>query len=631
MQNGSNNKTIGANELANCVLDIKCFNCNEMGHIARNCLKPDKQKKSKEQSRDDSRASLKARSSGKKAHNRQKQKHKHKGRASKAVETSDLDSKSISDASTGESVNCAWISVRFVDMIEENDCQEVEMVKRISKRLETDQDETSARKDKPWVIDGGATRSCSGNIECFLDLDTSYRGWLGTAGKSTRIMGKERVKALLENGDYAVLNNVLKDRKTLAIGYNIGRTSYLGWTESRDALVTKSGPRAEEIALLTREEPDWDIIHRHFGHPGKPQFKRLAKKLGLELSKDYKFDDATRFLWLYIMEDRRTETVIGILDMWMVREEFFTPGQKKWKSAYEMLYKKKFDIAKLRVPFCKVWFHTETKDKLDPRAHEGVFVGYTKSSSQYLVLDRQGRVRKVTNPIFLEDERGFISYETGEREFTHDEVYNRLRERCCMFDNISAIHSGSSMLNPTVNATVNSTMSLITNHKSTTNVNPSVLNQIDNVEAPTTVDESHSQDSTMSITLDLANPNPSTTPSLLEASQQDTLPKRRSERIRQPTQALIESQQIEQIYGWKSRQERRQEEREASKVSTGSSQVSHEETRLRETANLAVTIEFLLGENDEFALQVDKWLEGEKIPIFKTYKEAVKHPIYGSR
>jgi hypothetical protein len=100
-----------------------------------------------------------------------------------------------------------------------------------------------------------------------------------------------------------------------------------------------------------------------------------------------------------------------------------------------------------------------------------------------------------------------------------------------------------------------------------------------------------------------------------------------------PTRASIESLQTEKIYGRKSRQERRREEREASNASTrdSSSQVSHEEIRLREAANLAVAIELLLGEDDEFALRVDKRLEGEKIPIPKTYEEAVSHPIHGPR
>ncbi|EED15089.1 conserved hypothetical protein [Talaromyces stipitatus ATCC 10500] len=740
MQGGSTNKTIGANESANRASDIKCFNCNEMGHFARNCPKPDKRKKLKEESRDDSQESSKTRSSRKKAHEKRSKKVRFKGKARNASKESDTEDESVSEESSEESAYKVWIGVHYADR---------------ATSIDPDQSE---QKVKKWTIDGGATSHCTGG--------------------NLKIMGKGIARVPLMDGGVARLNNVLyvpdmeenllstqvlyrdgiynahekdgyrfyrKDRKTLATGYNIGRTSYLGSVESQDTLMTRSRRmNKDEEARIVSREPDWDLLHKRFGHPGKPRMKRLVKRMGLKLPESYDFtcemciqaksvkrqnrgevpkekeplkrvyidfwgpyqgqyylaivDDATRFSWLYITDNRRTETVIEILEKWMAKEERilgkalinirldnakefaalgswaekkgidleftepYTPPQngpaerlnrfileierammqqmnvpkKYWryavrmanflrnrtmfspregekrKSAYEMIYKKKYNLAKLKVPFCKVWFHIETKDKLDPRAQEGVFVGYTKSSSQYLVLDRQGRVRKVTNPIFLEDQRGFISDEAGDREFTNDEAYNSLIENPSVF-------------NHTVNPVINSA--------STTAMSPTVLNHKDDVDATTAVDESHSQESTTSTTLDLADPNPSTTPSLPKTSQQDASPKRRSERIRQPTQALIESQQTEQIYGRKSRQERRREEREASKVSItdSSSQVSHEETRLRETANLAVAIELLLGEDDEFALRVDKRLEGEQIPIPKTYEEAVNHPIYGPR
>ena len=56
-----------------------------------------------------------------------------------------------------------------------------------------------------------------------------------------------------------------------------------------------------------------------------------------------------------------------------------------------------------------MWFHVETDDKLDPQAQEGIFVGYIKSRSQYLVLDQQEYKYKVISLVFLEGERGYIS------------------------------------------------------------------------------------------------------------------------------------------------------------------------------------------------------------------------------
>lgn len=770
---GSVNKTAGANESANRSSEIKCFNCNEFGHFARNCPKPDKRKKLKDESRDDSQESSKTRSSRKKAYdNKKNKKFRSKGKARKASKESDTEDESVSEESSEESAHRVWIGVHHA-----------------SRTTNIEPDRSKKRLVKKWVIDGGATSHCTGDIQCLEKLDTRYRGVLRTAGKSLKIMGKGIARIPLADG-VARLNDVLyvpdmeenllstqvlyrdgiynahekdgyrfyrKDQKTLATGYNIGRTSYLGSVKSQNALLTKSiRMDDEEARLVQSREPDWDLLHKRFGHPGKPRMKRLAKRMGLKLQDSYDHtceiciqaksvkrqnrgqvpkekeplkrvyidfwgpyqgqyylaivDDATRFSWLYITDNRRTETVIEILERWMAREERvlgkalidirldnakefaalgswaekkgidleftepYTPPQngpaerlnrfvleiarailqemnipkkyweyavrmanflrnrtaftprtgKKWKSPYEMIYKRKYNLGKLKVPFCKVWFHTETKDKLDPRSQEGVFVGYTKSSSQYLVLDKEGRIRKVTNPIFLEDQRGFISDEAGEREFTNDDAYNNLIKKCCMFSNISTSHVDFSVLNHTVNPIVNSAP--------TTDINPSVLNHKDDVDATTTVNESHIQESITLSTPDLVDPTSLTiTPS--PETPQLSAPMRRSGRIRQPTQALAESQQTEQIYGRKSRQERRREERGASKAAIRSSspQVSHEEIRLQEAANLAIAIELLLGEDDEFALRVDKRLEGEQIPIPKTYEEAVNHPIYGPR
>lgn len=58
---------------------------------------------------------------------------------------------------------------------------------------------------------------------------------------------------------------------------------------------------------------------------------------------------------------------------------------------------------------CKVLYHERHGDKLASRALAGTFVGYTKSNSQYYVMTVDGRLWKVTNPVFLENKNGHLS------------------------------------------------------------------------------------------------------------------------------------------------------------------------------------------------------------------------------
>jgi hypothetical protein len=102
----------------------------------------------------------------------------------------------------------------------------------------------------------------------------------------------------------------------------------------------------------------------------------------------------------------------------------FLKGEKK--SPYEALYGRSYDLSKFRVPFCKVWFHVETQDKLDPRAKDGTFVAYTKSSNQYIILDKRGKEHKVTNPIFIEDTAGHLQRQEGERDLFADKAFQQL-------------------------------------------------------------------------------------------------------------------------------------------------------------------------------------------------------------
>jgi GAG-pre-integrase domain len=172
-------------------------------------------------------------------------------------------------------------------------------------------------RDDP-VIDSGATRSCSSEIELFESLDQKYRGTLGTASKSTRIAGKGTMNIPLSGGKSVRLSNVLyvpsmtqtllstqtlyadgiwnehvkegyrffrKRGDILATGYNIGRTSYLGWVKHTNALITRSPDDEREFARLVNQT-DWKLIHQRLGHPGMKRSERIVKEMGLVRNKD---------------------------------------------------------------------------------------------------------------------------------------------------------------------------------------------------------------------------------------------------------------------------------------------------------------------------------------------------------
>ena len=106
---------------------------------------------------------------------------------------------------------------------------------------------------------------------------------------------------------------------------------------------------------------------------------------------------------------------------------------KKDMTPYEILYNKAPELMRLRVPFCKVWFHVETNNKLAQRAQEGTFVGYTKSQSQFMVLNKSGHKIKVTNPIFMEEEPGWLLTQPGEQDFATDNMFK------CLFVNAEVV------------------------------------------------------------------------------------------------------------------------------------------------------------------------------------------------
>jgi hypothetical protein len=402
-------------------------------------------------------------------------------------------------------------------------------------------------------------------------------------------------------------------------------------------------------------------------------------------------DSFSRFSWIFITKDRRAETVIQLLERWMAKQErqlghllvsirfdnarefvalepwaekkgidlefteSYTPAQngpaerlnrllleiarsllirmnipkKYWhyavrfanylrnrtifvdgKTPYELLNSEDLNplLLKLRVPFCKVWFHVKTKDKLDPRAKEGIFVGYTKSSSQFLILDKKGRERKVTNPIFMENEPGWLSGLPGDRDLGTEGSFKRA--------------FGADIKQPAVVILGGGIQ-----HEIRSRNNPIGLNEPSpNLDAPT---PGSTPDTTTTPPADSTDSAPSPSPQL----SAPPTPVRRSMRERQPTRAAVESQLTEQVYGRKSRAERRREEREASREYSSyvSRTDSREQARLREVANLALACELYLGDFDEFSCLADaKYdIQGERISIPQSYEEAVNDSKYG--
>ena len=154
-------------------------------------------------------------------------------------------------------------------------------------------------------------------------------------------------------------------------------------------------------------------------------------------------------------------------------------------------------------------------------------MAYTKSPDQYIILDRQGKEHKVTNPIFLENEPGFIATEEGDRDFDNDREYQQL---------ISVMDED----NVGQGAPVVQQQTVDTQQPDEEGVHQE--------EQGSHYDPSHDNDyeEQADVQPDPIGGN--------ETHESSTL--RRSDRVRRPTQALVESRETTM-----SRQERRREER----------------------------------------------------------------------
>jgi transposase InsO family protein len=383
-------------ETASRVKHLECYNCGKTGHYARDCRAPKKDRE-ESSSREDSqgKSHRKGRYSKAKARGSLKERQK-RGRARAAEEESGSDSDS--SKSSGASSERGRGAYR------------VNLDERISDRYEyLLEDNTAYRVKESYdpIIDSGATSTCSGHIELFESLDQRYQGRLGTAGKSIEITGRGTMRIPLSSGKTARISNALyvpKMRQTLlstqalqdagvwnkhvkkkysffddekvilARGYNIGRTSYLRWVRSKNALTARPEEKGErdETAQLVKEI-DWELIHQRLGHPGEDRLRMMVKRMGLNTDRDgirrlktcetciqaksqktqshvtvprasrplkrvymdfwgpyngvkckdgWRYylsltDDCTRLSWIYLTKDREATTVQGILEEWL--------------------------------------------------------------------------------------------------------------------------------------------------------------------------------------------------------------------------------------------------------------------------------------------------------------------------
>lgn len=779
-------------EFANRAKQRRCFNCDRIGHFARDCTIP---KKDREQNEKKNRESKRNKKNGKGKDQRAYGK-RQKGKARTADERSAYDS-DLSDGSRSSTSEDARQVYEYV--------YRVQLKEQISDRFEHVLEENEEKayqikgSDDP-IIDSGATSTCSGKIDLFESLDQRYGGSLGTAGKTMKIAGRGTMRIPLSSGKTARIANALyvpKMRQTLlstqalqdmgiwnehvrkkyrffkergeilAKGYNIGRTSYLGWVGRKNALATGYKKPEREYARLVKQI-DWELLHRRLGHPGEGRFMRMVKKMGLKpTDKDIKdlktcetciqarsvkrqnhgniprasrplkrvymdfwgpynkaktperyylslTDDCTRFSWVYLTEDREAATVKKILEKWLalverekgvkllvirtdnarefkalkpwasgkgIRIEFTEPDtpqqngvaerlnrhlleitrailidadvpKEYWpyaikmanylrnravrvrgtkKTPFEIWMGYPPDMSKFRIPFSRVWFHRKTNDKLEPRAIEGVFVGYESSRNHYLVMAKKDRkIHRITNPIFLENKRGFISKEPGVRDILDEPMFQRIlgvpKTSSETGEGIIGVPEGTDL----DGATTNDAGMEYGSTRTEDAANRDVDEVVNKARA-----EAGSHQSFNSTNQRLENePQPSL---LRPTSQPPTLPTtpepsdaHRPSRIRKPTLAAIESKQTETIYGRKPQAQRRREEREAVKDPSPRPQAV-EQQQIQEVANLAVALEHYLSDHNAFQAKAKTEEFSGQIPIPKTYREAINDPTYGTK
>lgn len=158
---------------------------------------------------------------------------------------------------------------------------------------------------------------------------------------------------------------------------------------------------AKELAALEV----WTARHGieiEFTKPYTPARNGVAKRLNrllLEIARALNFDvEVPRKYWQWAVDaanyiQNRSIEVTGTKDI--------TP--------FELWTGEKPRLDHMRHWGCKVLYHERDGDKLASRALVGIFVEYTESNSQYLVITVDGKLRQVMNPVFLEYRNGHLS------------------------------------------------------------------------------------------------------------------------------------------------------------------------------------------------------------------------------
>ncbi|ODM15139.1 hypothetical protein SI65_09378 [Aspergillus cristatus] len=273
------------------------------------------------------------------------------------------------------------------------------------------------------------------------------------------------------------------------------------------------------------------------------------------------------------------------------------------------------------------------ESKLESRAMEGTFLMYGKSHKQYFVLPRGGsELKLVTNPEFRERENGYLS----------EPLANQVAQGPVEAPQMPAETPAGA--GPPVNEPIHTDEPM-------TDMTPETLNTpLNREDGEKERDSSSSTGGTMDKPVKPSRVQPEgeaeqrapkrpdevrevlrTDDNPLEAeevpvdagqeSMPDRPPGRRSERVRQPSERMMESRQTELTYGRKRKAE----------GEDGSDDCPAQRMRAH-LARLAVAAELLQTDREyEVAERVCAAHEKARIRIPKSYREAVNDPIYGSK
>ncbi|BCR87868.1 uncharacterized protein ACHE_40432S [Aspergillus chevalieri] len=343
------------------------------------------------------------------------------------------------------------------------------------------------------------------------------------------------------------------------------------------------------------------------------------------------------------------------------KEDGHEKVDKDEKTPYELWHGHRPDLAHLRAWGCRVLFYHKPESKLESRAMEGTFLMYGKSNKQYLVLPRGGsELKLVTNPEFRERENGNLSELSAGQVDIQSLLTSTVLPVGPPTEAPAQASIGMTSKRPTeepAGAGLPVNEPFHTNEP-TINSMPELLNmRLNKEDGEKERNSSSSTGGTTDKPLKLSEVQPEgeveqrapveyTNNEVLEKEpreQADETPKdmpkpepvpedgrhrselemeRRSARVRQPSERMMESRQTEQMYGRK---------RKAEGEDTGNNDRPAQRMRAH-FARLAVAAELLQTDREyEVAEKACAAREKAGIRIPKSYSEAVNDPIYGSK